>query len=111
MISEQIIQQAVQRVVEVAAPSRVILFGSHARGDATEGSDLDLLVVEPEVANVGEEMVCLHKALWPLNIAVNLQVCSESDFEKKREWRSSVIYWAALEGKVLFQAEAETQPQ
>ena len=104
MISEQVIQQAVQRVVEAAAPSRVIVFGSHARGDADEGSDLDLLVVEPEVANVGQEMIRLHKALWPLNIPVDLLVCSESDFEKKREWRSSAIYWAAREGKVLYAA-------
>ena len=102
MISEQIIQQAVQRLLSVAAPSKVILFGSHARGDASDGSDLDLLVVEPEVSNVGAEMMRLHKALWPLNIPVDLLVCSESDFEKKREWRSSAIYWAAREGKVLY---------
>ena len=104
MISEPIIQQAVQRVLEVAAPSRVILFGSHARGDADAGSDLDLLVVEPEVSNVGEEMMRLHKALWPLNIPVDILVCSESDFEKKREWQSSAIYWAAREGRVLYVA-------
>lgn len=104
MISEQIIQQAVQRVVEAAAPSRVIVFGSHARGDATAGSDLDLLVVEPEVHNIGAEMVRLHKALWPLNIPVDLLVCSEADFLKKREWRSSAIYWAAREGRVLYAA-------
>ena len=102
MISEQIIQQAVQQLLSVATPSRVILFGSHARGDATEGSDLDLLIVEPEVDNVGEEMMRLHKALWPLNIPVDILVCSEADFEKKREWRSSAIYWAAREGKELY---------
>ena len=104
MISEQIIQQAVRRVVEVASPSRVIVFGSHARGDAAEGSDLDLLVVEPEVPNVGEEMVRIHKALWPLNIPVDLLVCSEADFLKKSTWRSSAIYWAAKEGKVFYAA-------
>ena len=104
MISEQIIQQAVQRVVQIAAPSRVIVFGSHARGDANDGSDLDLLVVEPEVANVGEEMMRLHKALWSLQIPVDILVCSEADFEKKREWRSSAIYWAAREGKTLYAA-------
>ena len=100
-----------RRVVQAAAPTRVIVFGSHARGDADAASDLDLLVVEPEVANVGEEMVRLHKALWPLNIPVDLLVCSEAEFEKKREWRSSAIYWAAHEGKVLFHATSKNKSQ
>lgn len=104
MISGPIIQQAVERLVAAAAPSRVILFGSHARGDAVDGSDVDFLVVEPQVDNVGAEMMRLHKALWPLNIPVDILVCSESDFEKKREWQSSAIYWAAREGKVLYAA-------
>ncbi len=47
MLTDQAIQNAVRRVVEAAhAPLKVILFGSYARGSATEGSDLDLLVVE-----------------------------------------------------------------
>ena len=41
MISEQTIQQAVARLVVAANPSKIILFGSYARGDATEDSDLD----------------------------------------------------------------------
>lgn len=104
MISEPIIKQAVARLVSVASPSKVILFGSHARGDATDDSDLDLLVVERQIENVGEEMMRLHKALWPLNIPVDILVCSEADFEKKRAWQSSAIYWAAKEGKVLYAA-------
>ena len=104
MISEPIIKQAVARLVSVASPSKVILFGSHARGDATDDSDLDLLVVERQIENVGEEMMRLHKALWPLNIPVDILVCSEADFEKNRAWQSSAIYWAAKEGKVLYAA-------
>jgi predicted nucleotidyltransferase len=104
MISEPIIRQAVERLVSVASPSKVILFGSHARGEAGDDSDVDFLVIEHEINDVGAEMMRLHKALWPLNIPVDILVCSESDFAKKREWRSSAIYWAAREGKVLYAA-------
>ena len=104
MISEPIIKEAVERLVSIASPSKVILFGSHARGDAVDDSDVDFLVIEREVNDVGAEMMRLHKALWPLNIPVDILVCSESDFAKKREWRSSAIYWAAREGKVLYAA-------
>lgn len=39
MISGEQIQQAVERLVAAANPSKVILFGSYTRGDATEDSD------------------------------------------------------------------------
>ena len=46
MLTEATIKQAVQRIAAAAyAPIKVILFGSYARGDADEGSDLDLMVV------------------------------------------------------------------
>jgi predicted nucleotidyltransferase len=41
----------------------VILFGSHARGEAGEHSDLDFLVIEPEVEDWGRESARLHRAL------------------------------------------------
>lgn len=42
------VQQLVAQIVDLAHPLRVILFGSAARGDWKEGSDLDLLIVVPE---------------------------------------------------------------
>jgi len=46
MISEQVIQETVRRLVAAANSGRIILFGSYATGMATESSDLDLLVAE-----------------------------------------------------------------
>lgn len=45
-----------ERLVAAANPSKVILFGSYARGDATEDSDLDLMVIEREASNKLREM-------------------------------------------------------
>jgi predicted nucleotidyltransferase len=45
-----VIQEAGRRLLAAApAGSRVILFGSHARGETHKHSDLDFLVIEPEV--------------------------------------------------------------
>lgn len=38
---------AVKTAIEVANPSRVFVFGSWARGEATADSDLDLAVLVP----------------------------------------------------------------
>jgi predicted nucleotidyltransferase len=43
--TSQFLKEVVERIVETAGPSRVILFGSHARRDASARSDVDLLVV------------------------------------------------------------------
>lgn len=50
MTPEQI-TSAVHRIAEAARPERILLFGSHARGEARDDSDLDLLVIESEVAD------------------------------------------------------------
>lgn len=53
MIDERVIAEAGRRLAAAAPGARVILFGSHARGDAALHSDLDFLVVEPEVDDNG----------------------------------------------------------
>jgi predicted nucleotidyltransferase len=102
MIAQQTIQDAVQRIVSAANPTRVILFGSYARGEANEDSDLDLMVVEKDLADVGEEMVRLRSAVGCIGIGVDVLVYSEKEFAKRREWCSSPVYWAVREGKVLY---------
>ena len=102
MLPDQTIQAAVERIVAAANPTRVILFGSYARGEANEDSDLDLMVVEKVVANVGEEMVRLRHVVGDVGIGVDVLVYSEQEFEKRREWCSSPVYWATREGKVLY---------
>ena len=103
MLTDQAIKNAVRRVVEAAhAPLKVILFGSYARGSATEGSDLDLLVVERDVPDMGAEMIRLGDALIHLDVGIDLLVYSEDEFNKRQHWCSTPVYWAVREGKVLY---------
>lgn len=107
MLDPSSIQRAAQRLVAHANhPVKVILFGSYARGDATEDSDLDLLVIEKEIPDPSEEYVRLRTALGSLGVGVDLLLLTEAEFEKRREWCSTPAYWAAREGKVLHDATA-----
>lgn len=48
-IDQSILDEIVRRIVDVAHPDRIILFGSAARGEMGPDSDLDLLVVKAGV--------------------------------------------------------------
>lgn len=105
MLPEQTIQGAVERIVAAANPTRVILFGSYARGEANEDSDLDLLVVESAVVNRVREMARLRDAVGRMDIGVDVLVYSEAEFDERRHWLSSVVRWAVEEGRVMYERD------
>lgn len=102
MFDDGVIREAGRRILRAAPPgSRVILFGSHARGQAGEHSDLDFLVIEPDVEDVVKESVRLRRTLNGLDVWADIIVRSE---ETVREWRDvygTVINSALREGREL----------
>lgn len=105
MLTEQAIQQAAQSIVSVAnSPVKVILFGSYARGRADEGSDLDLIVVEREITDLKDEYLKIHEAASGFGVGVDLLLMTESEFDRKRDWWTTPVYWAAREGRVLYES-------
>ena len=103
MVDEKLIERAGRLLLDAAPPgSGVILFGSHARGDAGPDSDLDFLVVEPRVAGRRREMVRLREALRPLRVPAEVLVVSRRVFDEWRDTPNTVIYEAAREGRRLF---------
>jgi predicted nucleotidyltransferase len=91
-------------LVAAAAPIRIILFGSSARGNAGPDSDIDLLVVEKTVRKRRMEMVRLREVLRPLNVPVDIIVISERTYSEWWDTPGTVIYEAAREGKIIYEA-------
>ncbi len=101
MIDEATIQRAVELLQKAAPGSTVIVFGSCARGDITEDSDLDLLVVKPTVDDQWEEMVRLRRAMRPIRIAADVIVVSKETFDQWADTPNTLLYEAAREGRVF----------
>jgi predicted nucleotidyltransferase len=107
MIDAATLQKVVQRLIAVAQPSRIILFGSYGRGDADEGSDLDLVVALPEVTDKHGEMIRLHKAVGDVGLGVDVLVYSEAEYLRRSQVPGTLLYWARTEGKHLYESTAE----
>jgi predicted nucleotidyltransferase len=100
-IDEKTIAEAVELLRRAAPDATIIVFGSCARGEVNENSDLDVLVVEPKVADQWEEMVRLRDALRPLRIAADVLVVSKQSFEYWVETPNTIAYEAAQEGRIF----------
>ena len=98
------IKRLTELLIEAAKPKRIIMFGSQARGEAGEASDLDVMVVEEGVSDPAAEMVRLNRLLLSLDIPVDLLVVSSEKFNYWCETPGNVYFEAATDGKVLYEA-------
>jgi predicted nucleotidyltransferase len=102
MTTEERIVRAGRALVAAAPPaSRVILFGSYARGDGRSGSDLDFLVIEPDLDHSASESVRLRRALRDLPAAIDVVVVSRDHAERRSKVPGTMIDRALREGRVI----------
>jgi predicted nucleotidyltransferase len=103
MTREMLIQTMVDRIVQQFSPLRVILFGSHARGDATAASDVDLLVVLREVSDKRRATVEIRRMLGDLPVAKDIVVTTPDEIARRGNIVGSVLGPALREGKSLYE--------
>lgn len=100
--SKAMIDRMVRRIVRKFHPDQVILFGSHARGEAGPDSDVDLLVVMPVEGSVREKRIEIRVALrgcyhGPLDVVVT----TPARFAWRKNYVGTIEHPASIEGKVL----------
>ncbi len=102
MSTSEIADRAGRLLAEAAPPeSKVILFGSHGRGEAGIDSDFDFLVIEPSVASKAAEMVRLRAVLDPLKVAADVVVVPREYAEAWGDVPGTLVHDALAEGRVL----------
>ena len=84
-VDEATVQEMVRRILAVAQPRRIILFGSAATGRMTPDSDVDLLVLEDSPGNTREESVRLRESLCGMGVPFDVVVMSTDRFEETKD--------------------------
>jgi uncharacterized protein len=93
----------VGRIVRVANPARIVLFGSRARGDAREDSDYDLLVIVDAAANRRALRIAIRRSFADLAVAADVVLATTAEAAGRIPGRpAGVVYWALQGGRVVY---------
>jgi predicted nucleotidyltransferase len=103
-VDETLTREIIRRILTVAEPDRVILFGSAATGEMNRDSDIDLLILEPAPANTREESVKIRRALGDVGYPVDVIVIATERFEETKSIIGGIAYPAHRFGRVLYEA-------
>lgn len=102
-IDEELLKDIVQRILEVTQPEKIILFGSYARGDATEESDIDLLVIQHSDLPRHKRATPIRLALRGLFPSKDIVVYTPEEVEEWKAASTSFIASVLREGRVLYE--------
>jgi len=103
MIETNKINEIVSRIATRFNPDKIILFGSYAVGNATNSSDLDLLVIKDTDLPYHKRSFDIHKALIGSMIPMDILVYTKQEFEQERNEQSSFLSSAIKTSKVLYE--------
>ena len=104
MLTEEILQEITRRIVEVAQPDKIILFGSAARGEMGPHSDADLLVIKRGEFHQGELTGEIYMNLIGVGQAVDVILVNPEEVERYQSSPYLVIAPALQEGRVIYDA-------
>ena len=102
-VSDEILQEIVRRIVRVAKPDKIILFGSAAREEMGPDSDLDFLVIK-SCKNRRHTAMKIRRKLIGIGIPKDIIVATPEDIERYKDTIGLIYRPALKEGKVLYVA-------
>ncbi len=98
-----VLEEIVRRIVIVADPDSIILFGSAARGEGGPDSDVDLLVVKSGSVHRRRLAQRIYMNLFGVGRPVDLVVVTPQDVERYRDSVGVIIGPALREGRVIYE--------
>ena len=99
-----LVREIVRRILTVAKPAKIILFGSAATGPMTRDSDIDLLIVETGPIDRCREYVRVRRALGHLGFPFDILFITQDWFEASKSVIGGIAYPAHKYGRVIYEA-------
>ena len=103
MTTAELIPVMIDRIVERFHPSQIILFGSQARGNTDESSDVDLMVVLNHISNKYKTTVEIHDLLRDVPVGKDIIVVTPEEIEREGDVIGTITYEALQDGKIMYE--------
>ena len=105
-MDEELLKSMRDTIVDEVQPDEVILFGSHAKGTARAGSDVDLLVVMPDAEETrrGRRRITgrLYRRLASFPVSKDILVYTRGETERWRNVTGHIVATSLSEGRRLY---------
>ena len=105
MTNDEIIKEIVERLKKVPEVKKIIMFGSRARGDYSEESDIDLLVIGDFEGRIIDRQMKLDAVLWKIHLQVPMDIFPLKEDELKKLLEAGSFFWNEVisEGRVIYE--------
>jgi len=101
---DRILAEIARRLIAAFAPSRILLYGSRAAGNARPDSDYDLLIVWRDENPPAARAATVRRVLLDLRAPLDIAVVTPREYDRFRTGRMHIVAIADREGRVLHAA-------
>jgi predicted nucleotidyltransferase len=98
------IQNIVNQLVRLYKPEKIILFGSLAKDQIKQGTDIDLFIIKSDVPKLGVDRIRQLDALIKYRLATDFIVYKPQELEQRLKLGDPFVKTILKEGKVLYDA-------
>ncbi len=105
-LSSTLSQEIVERIRATAEPEKIILFGSQARGEGNQDSDLDIFIVLDSDLPRYQRAVPFYQALSGLGWAKDIVVYTPAEVAEWQTASCSLVATVLREGQVLYENQS-----
>lgn len=103
-VTPEKVKMAVERIIEISDPQKLILFGSYVNGKMHRDSDLDVMVIaDDDIENVRKEGIRIRRALKGLRMAMDILVIKESKLKELGDVPGLIYREAIRHGEVVYE--------
>jgi predicted nucleotidyltransferase len=105
MVTPEKVQTAVDTIAAFVHPRKIIIFGSYVRGDATEDSDLDILVVTiDDEINPRKESIRIRRELRDIDMPMDIIVIPENILKQLADVPGLIYREIVREGEIVYES-------